>query len=68
MNHDNCIEIKDKPLTYKRCECGLWCPLDPNDHIKVERRGGKGDIMKARREAKKDKLNSKANCNSDRGG
>ncbi len=65
MTCNNCIETKDKPFTYKRCvQCGLWCPLDPNDEIKVERRKDRSLVLEARREAKKEKRNARANENA----
>lgn len=39
MNCTDCIEVKDKPLTYKRCiKCGKWCKLEPQEKVKIARR------------------------------
>ena len=42
MTCTNCVEVKDRPLAYKRCVvCGNWCPLEPQEQAKVDKRKGK---------------------------
>lgn len=39
MNGNNCIEVKDKPLTYTRCEqCGKYRKLTPQEQAKIAKR------------------------------
>ena len=39
MNCTNCIDTKDSPLSYTKCErCGKWRPLDTQEAAKVAKR------------------------------
>jgi hypothetical protein len=39
MSCNNCIEVKDQPLTYTKCEqCGGWRKLEPQEQAKIVKR------------------------------